>query len=230
MRALKALSALLSYPTSDLVEALPEIHAVIAMEGRIGRADRLHLAALIQDIAAADLLEAQEQYVDLFDRGRATSLNLYEHVHGDSRDRGQAMVDLGQVYARGGLALATHELPDYLPVLLEYLSTRPTGEVEQMLRDCAHLLRSIGEALARRGSLHAAVPGTLLSIAGEPALEAIAGNASAADEEPSIDEEWAEEPVLFGFAGASQPRGMGCGDARADAGSAKPIRFVRNAA
>jgi nitrate reductase delta subunit len=221
MRALKALAALLSYPTAELVEALPEIRAVVAMEGRIGRADRARLEALIREIAAADLLEAQEQYVALFDRGRATALNLYEHVHGDSRDRGQAMVDLAQVYARGGLALSTRELPDYLPVLLEYLSTRPGAEVEEMLRECAHLLRSIGEALARRGSAHAAVLGTLLAIAGEAGLEGVAVEANPEDEERPLDEEWAEEPVSFG---------RGCGDARADTGAAKPIRFVRKAA
>src|SRR6185369_8145875 len=140
-------AALLSYPAAELVEALPEIRAAIATERRIGRRDRVALDSLIDELAAADLLDAQEGYVALFDRGRATSLNLYEHVHGDSRDRGQAMVDLAQIYARGGLDLSTRELPDYLPVLLEYLSTRPFAEVEEMLRDCAHLLRSIGEAL-----------------------------------------------------------------------------------
>jgi nitrate reductase delta subunit len=219
MKALKALAALVSYPTAELVEALPEIRALVAMEGRIGRGDRDRLEALIRELAAADLLEAQEQYVALFDRSRATSLNLYEHVHGDSRDRGQAMVDLVQVYARGGLALATSELPDYLPILLEYLSTRPREEVEAMLGDCAHILRSIGNALARRGAPHAAVPAALLGIAGEAGLDAAAEDT--ADEEKSLDEEWAEEPVTFG---------LGCGDARADGGKPQPIRFVTKAA
>ena len=227
MRALKALAALLSYPTAELVEALPEIRAVIAMDGRISRRDRARLEALIEELAAADLLEAQEQYVALFDRGRATALNLYEHVHGDSRDRGQAMVDLAQVYARGGLVLSTRELPDYLPVMLEYLSTRANAEVEEMLRDCAHLLRSIGEALARRDSRHAAILETLLAFAGEAGLD---GGAAGEEDERPLDEEWAEEPVIFGAAGASQPRGLGCGDARSDPARAQPIRFVRKVA
>ena len=218
MKALKALAALLSYPTAELVEALPDIRAAIAAERRIGRRDRVALDALIDEIAAADLLDAQEQYVALFDRGRATSLNLYEHVHGDSRDRGQAVVDLAQLYARGGLELATRELPDYLPVLLEYLSTRPFAEVEEMLRECAHLLRSLGEALARRDSRYAVVPGTLLAISGVRGLE---GAAPVLEAEKSLDEEWAEEPVMFG---------LGCGDARSATAQPQPIRFVRKVA
>jgi nitrate reductase molybdenum cofactor assembly chaperone NarJ/NarW len=220
MKALKAIAALLSYPTAGLLEALPEIRAAIAAERRIGRRDRVALDHLIDELAAADLLDAQEGYVALFDRGRATSLNLYEHVHGDSRDRGQAMVDLAQIYARGGLDLSTRELPDYLPVLLEYLSTRPFAEVEEMLRDCAHLLRSIGEALVRRDSGYAVVLATLLAVAGESQGLGRSGGGEVLPNEKSLDEEWAEEPVLFG---------LGCGDARS-ASSPQPIRFVRKVA
>jgi len=219
MRALRALAALLSYPTAGLVDALPEIRGVIAMEGHIARCDRDGLEELIRELAAADLLEAQEQYVALFDRARATSLNLYEHVHGDSRDRGQAMVDLAQVYVRAGLAISTRELPDYLPVLLEYLSTRPRAEAEEMLGDCAHILRAIGNALLRRRAPHAAVLATLLALAGEAGLDA--GDLAPEEAEKSLDDEWAEEPVTFG---------LGCGDARAEAGKPQPIRFVRKAA
>ena len=220
MRALKALAALLSYPTAELVEALPDIRAEIASERRIGRRDRERIDTLIDAIAAADLLEAQEEYVALFDRGRATALNLYEHLHGDSRDRGQAMVELAQLYAGGGLELSARELPDYLPVLLEYLSTRPFPEVKEMLGDCAHIVRSIGEALVRRGSAHSAVLGALLAIAGEAELE-IPREEPAPEVERTLDEEWAEEPVLFG---------LGCGDARAGGAGAQPVRFIRKVA
>jgi len=217
VRALRALAALLSYPTPDLVEALPEIRAVIAQEGRIGRPQRLALEALVRELAAADLLEAQEHYVALFDRGRATALNLYEHVHGESRDRGQAMVDLAQVYEKGGLALATRELPDYLPVLLEYLSTRPVVEAQEMLRDCAHILRAIGAALARRESRHAAVFATLLAVAGEAAWDEVPVPREV--EERPLDEAWAEEPA---FGGA-------CAQGNAKS-RPQPIRFVRKVA
>jgi nitrate reductase delta subunit len=218
MKSLHALAALLSYPTAALVQALPEIRGEIAAERRICRRDRERLGALIDEIAAADLLELQEEYVALFDRGRATALNLFEHLHGDSRDRGQAMVDLAETYAKGGLALSTRELPDYLPVLLEYLSTRPPAEVKEMLGDCAHIVRGIGEALVRRESAYAAVPGALLAIAGEAGLE-VPREALAPEDEPPLDETWAEAPVLFG-----------CGAAKADPSAAQPIRFTRKVA
>jgi|APFre7841882724_1041349.scaffolds.fasta_scaffold01698_4 nitrate reductase delta subunit len=220
MIALKALAALLAYPSEAQIEALAEIRAALAAEKRIPREVQRQLAALADELAAADLLEAQEAYVALFDRGRATSLHLFEHVHGDSRDRGQAMVDLKDVYARTGLELAANELPDYLPVVLEYLSTRPYDEIRDMLGDCAHILRAIGEALARRRAPHAAVFGALLAIVGEAGLGNVEGPApSAVEEDKALDEEWVDQPVLFG---------LGCGDARQN--SPQPVKFVRKVA
>ena len=220
MRALKAFAALLSYPDTSLRDALPEIRAAIDAERRLGSRDRRQLDTLIDSIERGDLLDRQEAYVALFDRGRATSLNLYEHLHGDSRDRGQAMVELANVYRNADLELSTRELPDHLPVVLEYLSTRPVAEIKAMLGDCAHLVRAIGEALAKRGSPYAAVLAALLSLAGERSLKLPdAPRATLLDEE-RLDDEWIEQPVLFG---------LGCGDARDPAG-AQPVRFVRKSA
>ena len=109
------------------------------------------LGALIAWLARVDLLDAEESYVALFDRGRATSLHLFEHVHGDSRARGQAMVELQALYAKAGLEPSGNELPDYLPMMLEYLSLREEAEVKDMLGDCAHIVRAIGQALVDRG-------------------------------------------------------------------------------
>jgi nitrate reductase delta subunit len=199
MRTLKALAALLSYPEPALLAALPEIRGIVEAEKRLGRDDRTRLAALIDDLTAADPLDAQERYVELFDRGRATSLHLFEHVHGDARDRGQAMVDLNALYASHGMAIAANELPDYLPAVLEYLSTRPPGEVREMLGDCAHVLRAVGEALVGHDSRYGAVPGALLAIAGEPALDyQPKPRAPRAADMPALDEEWVDEPVIFG--------------------------------
>ena len=199
MSTLKALAALLAYPETALLEALPEIRAIVTAEKLLGRNDQARLAALIDELAAADPLDAQERYVELFDRGRATSLHLFEHVHGEARDRGQAMVDLSALYARHGLAIAVHELPDYLPAVLEYLSTRPLEEAREMLGDCAHVLRAIGEALVGDDSRYSAAFGALLAIAGEPALDfqpkpRKAGSADL----PGIDDEWVDAPVIFG--------------------------------
>ena len=121
----KALAALLAYPSDDLVAALPEILDVLEGDRRLPRRVRADLAALVDELRWMDPLDAQVRYVATFDRGRAACLHLFEHVHGESRDRGQAMVDLKSMYERAGLALAGHELPDYLPALLEFLSLQP---------------------------------------------------------------------------------------------------------
>ena len=217
MKTLKAVSALLTYPTHELVQALPELYAVIVDEAAIGHGRRDGLKALMQWMQGQDQLDLEAEYVALFDRGRATSLHLFEHVHGESRDRGQALVDLLAVYARAGFRLASHELPDYLPALLEFLSTRPFAEVQEMLGDCAHILRTIGETLDARGSRFSAVFAALLAISGEPGLGTGAHNSPDA-EDKSLDEEWAEEPVIFGPTAASS-----CG---AEMPSVAPIRFV----
>jgi nitrate reductase delta subunit len=198
----KALAALLAYPTPELVAALPEMSAVVDRDPKLGRRERAAVRALVRELAASDLLDAQERYVALFDRGRATSLHLFEHVHGESRDRGQAMVDLNAVYGRAGLKLTANELPDYLPVMLEFLSTQPEEVSAPMIDDCAHILRKVGETLARRTSSYAAVFAAVLALAGQPRLET--ARVSGSETERSLDDEWIEEPVIFGpAAGAS---------------------------
>lgn len=204
----KALSALLAYPSADLVAALPEIASVIEREPRLSRAHRDALRALATRLETVDLLDAQETYVALFDRGRATSLHLFEHVHGDSRERGQAMVDLKQVYASHGFVLSANELPDFLPAVLEYLAQRPDTEAKEMLGDCAHILRAVGEALRDRDSGYSAVLAAALAMVGEPGLAARSRGKPARNEKP-IDDEWVDEPVIFGPAGAP-----GCGATR----------------
>ena len=202
----KALGALLAYPTPELVQALPEIRAAIQAEKRLGVRERTALFLLLAELGHRDLLDSQEHYVGLFDRGRSTSLNLFEHVHGDSRDRGAAMIDLRGVYEAAGFTLTANELPDYLPAMLEFLSTQPFAAAKEMLGECAHILRAIGEALARRESPHAAVPAALLAMIGAEGLAA-AAPARKAEPEPPLDETWADEPVIFGPAGA--PGGCG---------------------
>ncbi|HEX7329325.1 MAG TPA: nitrate reductase molybdenum cofactor assembly chaperone [Casimicrobiaceae bacterium] len=203
---LRALGALLTYPRPELVAALPEIAAVLSRAGNLPAAERAALAALIAEMQQSDALELEERYVALFDRGRAASLNLFEHLHGDSRDRGPAMVALMDVYARAGFRLATKELPDFLPVVLEYLSCREHAEVVAMLADCAHILRSIGETLVARDSRYAAVFATLLAIAGAEGLDRSRGGKAAASE-PALDDDWAEQPAFAPPADGSKARG-----------------------
>ncbi|HKT19298.1 MAG TPA: nitrate reductase molybdenum cofactor assembly chaperone [Stellaceae bacterium] len=195
MIVLRALGALLAYPGPALREALPEIAEAVRGSALIGAPERAAVLGLIELIAAADPLWAEERYVGLFDRGRATSLHLFEHVHGDARDRGEAMVELKSVYARAGFALTAKELPDFLPVVLEYLSCRDMAEASDMLGDCAHILRAVGEALIRRGSPYSAVFEALLRMIGEKGLDAKAA-ALAADEREDLDRDWREEPAF----------------------------------
>jgi len=212
----KALSALLAYPSADLLAALPEIATIIEREPRLPRAHRDALHTLAAGLERADLLDAQETYVALFDRGRTTSLHLFEHVHGDSRERGQAMVDLKWVYARNGFVLSANELPDFLPAVFEYLAQRPEVEAKDMLGDCAHILRAVGEALRDRGSGYSAVLAAALAMVGEPGLALRRPGAPPAKDKP-IDDEWVDEPVIFGPAGAA---GCGAGSGRAHPGFA----------
>jgi nitrate reductase delta subunit len=207
----RALGALLAYPDRELVAALPEIRAAVAGERRLGRREQEALGTLVDYLDQRDLLDAQEAYVAMFDRGRRTSLHLFEHVHGDSRDRGTAMLDLRGVYERAGLVFRANELPDYVPAVLEFLSTQPFATAEEMLGDCAHILRALGEALQERESPYAAVFAALLAMVRQPGLAA-AKRGAPAREEKSLDEEWVEEPVIFGPAGA--PGGCGAAQPR----------------
>jgi nitrate reductase delta subunit len=201
MLTFRALGVLLTYPGRELIEALPEIAGVLESSRLLGPAQKQRLADLVTELRRADPYELEERYVALFDRGRASSLHLFEHVHGDSRERGQAMVDLGRVYERAGFHLAGSELPDYLPAVLEYLSCRPIAEARDMLGDCAHILRGVGERLAGRGSRYAAVFDAVLNAAGESGVDW--GKAPPSEPEPVVDDDWAEAPAF----GPAQPRG-----------------------
>lgn len=204
MLLFRALSALLSYPSPEMRAALPEIADVVRTTPLLKPREQRGLLDLIDELARGDLLEVEERYVDLFDRGRALSLHLFEHLHGDSRDRGTAMVDLKQIYERAGFELSSRELPDYLPVLLEYLSCRNLDEARTMLADCAHILTTIGRALIARHSRYAAVLQALIVVAGQSPIDA-AKVAPAREKPELLDREWAEEPAFAGAPLARKP-------------------------
>ena len=199
----KALSALLSYPTPELQEAAAEIGAVIEAEALLSPEARAALAPLIGELASRDIYDLQERYVLLFDRSRTLSLNLFEHLHGESRDRGPAMVDLLETYRAGGYDLASSELPDHLPVLLEFLSTQPEEAARAILRDAGHIIAALAERLTRRESPYAAVLAGLAELAGiDRGDQLVADLLSAPEEDPedlaALDEIWEEAEVTFG--------------------------------
>ncbi len=215
-RTLKALSLILSYPTRELQHAMPEIGGVLASDTRLTAAARRGLRPLVEELAGRDIYNLQETYVMLFDRSRTLSLNLFEHVHGESRDRGGAMVSLVETYRAGGFDPVTSELPDHLPVLLEFLATRPASEMQETLEDAAHIFAALAERLVRRESPYAAVFAGLVQLAGSEAnSEAVAEMLAQPDDDPTdleaLDEVWEESEVLFGpdpNAGCPQVRDM----------------------
>jgi len=203
MKTFKVLSALLSYPTEALIEAAPEFVAVLDVERLLPAASRGGLDALIREIAGGDLYDLQERYGLLFDRSKTLALHLFEHVHGESRDRGQAMVDLKTMYENAGLMIAANELPDYVPLFLEFLSIRKPAEARELLAQTAHILAALAERLGRRQSSYKAVFDALVKIAVEaPRRDIVDEMLKAPDTDPmdfaALDAAWEEEEVRFG--------------------------------
>lgn len=215
-RTLKALSLILSYPTQELQAAMPEIGGVLASDKRLTSAARRALRPLVDTLRDDDIYTLEERYVMLFDRSRTLSLNLFEHVHGESRDRGGAMVSLLETYREGGYEPVTSELPDHLPILLEFLSTIPAVEARETLADAAHIFEALAARLARRDSDYGSVFAALLQLAGAKADKAaVAGLLEVPDDDPddldALDEVWEESEVRFGpdpNAGCPQVRDM----------------------
>ncbi len=215
-RTLKALSLLLSYPTRELQQAMPEIGGVLASDTRLTAAARRALRPLVEELGGRDIYELEEQFVMLFDRSRTLSLNLFEHVHGESRDRGTAMVSLLENYREKGFEPSTSELPDHLPVLLEFLSANPFVESQETLADAAHIFEAMNARLVRRESPYGAVFAALLQLAGvEADKEAVAELLKEPETDPNdldaLDEVWEESEIRFGpdpNAGCPQVRDM----------------------
>jgi nitrate reductase delta subunit len=211
MKTLRALAALLSYPTAELVAALGEIDEVLDREDVLPVVERTELDRLICELRTGDLYDLQERYGLLFDRTRALSLHLFEHVHGESRDRGQAMVDLLKLYEEGGYTPTPRELPDYLPLFLEYASTREPKEAIALIGQPANVIAALDERLAKRQSAYVAVMRALLALS-KAKLDAatLATLRAEPDPEPddleALDAAWIDQEVTFG-PGAS---GGGC--------------------
>lgn len=237
---LRGLSALLAYPDAELRASVASLRDWVDTDARLAgeRAGLHRLLDVIEAAGAADEIEAQLEaesaYVETFDRGRSTSLSLFEHVHGDSRDRGQAMVDLLGMYEKAGLQYATTDLPDHLPAYLEFASMQPEATAVQLLEEVDHILESIASALARRASPWAPVLVTLLRLAGVRDAQARVRPETVEDDASfaAIDRAWAEQPVNFGVAGALDgfsPQGGGCRP-QSNQPREQQIRIVRRTA
>ncbi|MBL4807347.1 MAG: nitrate reductase molybdenum cofactor assembly chaperone [Rhodobacteraceae bacterium] len=199
----KAMSVLLSYPSEDLRDAIGEVREILKSEGILSKGALKAIEPLLSDMENLDTYEMQERFVLLFDRSRTLSLNLFEHVHGESRDRGPAMVDLLETYRAGGFDLVSSELPDHLPILLEFLSARPIEEAHEMLGDAGHILAALAERLHRRTSHYAPVLAALAEFAGADTKgKMVQELLSVKDDNPedldALDDVWEEAEVTFG--------------------------------
>ena len=191
-RSLRVMAALLGYPRTEVREYLPEMREILRSEGALSAARQAELDALIDSLSSADPLETEANYVQLFDRG-------------------PAMIDLAQTYEKAGLYMTLDELPDYLPAVLEFVSTQPPREARAFLGEMAHIFNALFSALQQRASPYASVLGALLELAGEKA-QAVKPAA-----EPTLDESWVEPPVFDGCSSKGQ----------AKPGQPQPIHLVR---
>jgi len=213
---LKALSLLLVYPTEDIRDAMPEVARIIQSEGLIDEPQLSKLTKIIGDIGGGDIYDLQERYVLLFDRTRSLSLHLFEHVHGEGRERGPAMVDLQELYEQHGLEIDRPELPDFLPMFLEFLSTLPLPEARSLLGEMLHIVTAIKQRLKKRRSPYATVFRAIEVVAkGTASAADVAELMAAPDPDPdnleALDEAWEDKPVMFGNGtGGSVAPGGGC--------------------
>ena len=207
---LRVLARLLSYPDAELRAHLDELRQALRQEAALTTARAAEIDALIEAIAAQSDIDAEADYVQLFDSGRRTSLHLFEHVHGDSRERGPALIDLLQTYEQAGLHFEAPELPDHLGVVLEFASTQPPAVAREFLGEVAHILNALFTALANRGNPYACVIAAVLEVAGQRV------QAVAITPEPGLDDTWAEPEAFDGCATKGQNR----------PGQAQPLHFV----
>lgn len=236
MRNLKIISALLDYPEAELLQGEAELVAELRDDPFLETQQKDQLITFVEQLCSRDLMDLQEEYVGLFDRGRSISLLLFEHVHGESRDRGQAMVDLMAVYETQGFMIDQRELPDYIPLFLEFLSLRPEQEVRQWLADVAHILALLEARLHKRESNYAILFEALLSLTGvaveREELKQKVASEQRDDTPDALDKVWEEEMVRF-TEGSAQDNAQGCGDSllnqrREELSAVQPLHIQPN--
>lgn len=208
MNVLKLISLLLDYPRDELWAHRDELLRA-TQDPALPDDLRQRLRGFAVWLLDSDSLDAQGEWIGTFDRGRAMSLLLFEHIHGESRDRGQAMVDLTEAYRKEGFELAAKELPDYLPLVLEFLSHQPAAVVSDWLANISHLLALLAARAADRGNHYQALFDVLVALAGDeqdwPALRARVREEERDDSAAAMDKVWEEERVRFGPDEASGP-------------------------
>ncbi|WHI47029.1 nitrate reductase molybdenum cofactor assembly chaperone [Microbulbifer sp. VAAF005] len=199
-RLLRALALLLDYPSESVKTHINDIRETLDSEQALSSIDRAMIAPLLRSYLQQELLSLQVDYSDLFDSSRALSLHFFEHIHGESRERGQAMLNLGEEYIAHGCFLQRDELPDYIPIFLEFISCLPETEIRDWLSQPAHVFAALAQRLDERQSAYAGIFHLLIKLAGkqpdaQAVKELLARNQQAT--ETSVEEEWEEKPITF---------------------------------
>ncbi|MFA7493454.1 MAG: nitrate reductase molybdenum cofactor assembly chaperone [Proteiniphilum sp.] len=198
IKTYKVLSLLLSYPNDELQEFLLHVEKELREESLL-REDQLRgLAEFCKRFGQLDLTDWQEEYVQLFDYSRSVSLHIFEHIKGDSRDRGQAMVNLMEFYKENGMHLNTRELPDYIPAFLEFLSSLPLEKSAGLLGETVHVMDRINEALSESGNLYSSIFQAIISLSARQPDKTITREMIKNEKPLDLDAEYEEEPVTFG--------------------------------
>ncbi|GHF22256.1 nitrate reductase molybdenum cofactor assembly chaperone [Kordiimonas sediminis] len=203
MKTFKIIGLLLSYPKEDMQIHVDELIETVSEEKLVPRAVERNLLEFMDKLANRNLLEIQEEYVATFDRSRGHSLYLFEHIHGESRDRGQAMVDLIGHYKSRGLELNVRELPDYLPMFLEFLSLCNPKEAQELLGEVVHIIAAVGAKLKAKGNDYHIVFKALASLTKAEinkdfVKQALAEDAARDDSFEALDKEWEDTPAFDG--------------------------------
>ncbi len=221
MLTFKVLAALLHYPDEETVDSLDEMKAALAAERLLPARERRAVEAFMDTLRGQDVMDAQAAYVALFDQSRGLSLHLFEHIHGESRDRGQAMVNLIEHYRAAGLEVSANELPDYLPLFLEFLSLQPLPEARRLLSEPIEVIALLRARLEKRDAPYAALLRAIEALAERRADEAAIRETVAKerrDDTPeALDASWEDAPVTF--TGAADPSGC-------DAAASMVARFA----
>jgi len=210
MKTFKVLGLLMSYPKPEWVSHLDECRALLTQEKFLPKKHLQAVLAFIEELKTADLYGVQEEYVATFDRGRSHSLHLFEHIHGDSRDRGQAMVNLADAYEEKGVIIDHAELPDYIPLFLEFLSMCPLDEAVELLSEPIDIMATVAARLQKRNSSYAVLFDALVALSRvKPSQDKIEEALAKGQEDNSLealDKEWEEAAAFAGQPGKSDCR------------------------
>jgi nitrate reductase delta subunit len=202
MMSFKVLGLLMSYPKAEWLSHLEECSLLLVQEEFLPRKNLRAVLAFIEELKAADVYSLQEEYVATFDRGRSHSLHLFEHIHGESRDRGQAMVNLSDAYEEKGFAIDQAELPDYIPLFLEFLSQIPLDEALELLGEPIDIMATIAARLKERDSSWSVLFQALVALSRiKPSQDRIDEVLAQGPEDTSLealDKEWEEAAAFDG--------------------------------